>query len=385
MSYVTRRKVTYRSAAFVAAIAISGWSVLAQKDMPPVNDAPNPFQTISNYFKLPAGRDWGSTSAIDIDRDGKSIWVAERCGTNSCNDPATGKMSPLDPILKFDETGKLVKSFGAGMIVFAHGIWVDRDGNIWVTDGNGNMPTPGRGGAARGRGADANAPAPPPPPTPAKPIGHQVWKFSPDGKVLLTLGTAGVTGETPATFNQPSDVITNANGDIFVADGHGGNSNARIVKFDKTGKFLKAWGKKGSGPGEFDIPHSLAFDSKGRLFVADRNNVRLQIFDQEGTFIDQWYQFSRISGIFINKNDMLYAVDSESSPTSHPGGWQRGMRIGSVKDGKVQYFIPDPQHTDPKTGAPGGTSAAEGVAVDAKGNLYGAEVGPKAVKKYVRK
>ena len=188
-----------------------------------------------------------------------------------------------------------------------------------------------------------------------------------------------VSGPSPATFNQPSDVITNANGDIFVADGHGGNSNARIVKFDKNGKFIKTWGKKGSAPGEFDIPHSLAFDSRGRLFVADRNNVRLQIFDQEGNFIDQWYQFSRISGIFIDKNDMLYAADSESSPTSHPGGWKRGMRIGSARDGKVLYFIPDPQIE------PSGTSAAEGVAVDAKGNVYGAEVGPKAVKKYVKK
>src|SRR5207247_8875348 len=180
-------------------------------------------------------------------------------------DQTTGKMSPLDPILKFDENGNLVKSFGAGMIVFAHGIWVDRDGNIWVTDGNSNQIAPGRG--ARGRGADAAAPAPPPPPKPDKPIGHQVWKFSPDGKVLLTLGTAGVTGETPTTFNAPSDVITNANGDIFVADGHGGNTNARIVTFDKNGKFIKTWGKTGSGPGEFDLPPSVASDSRGRLFV----------------------------------------------------------------------------------------------------------------------
>src|SRR6185503_74111 len=209
MSHRTRLNL-WLGASVVAVIAVWGWQVQAQKDMPPTNDAPNPYQTVSDYFKLPAGRTWGSTSAIDVDKDGKSIWVAERCGANSCNDPATGKMSPLDPILKFDETGKLVKSFGAGMIVFAHGIHVDRDGNIWVTDGNGNMPQPGRG---RGRG-DANAPPPPPPPKPDKLIGHQVWKFSPEGKVLLTLGTAGVPGDGPNQFNQPSDVITNANGDI---------------------------------------------------------------------------------------------------------------------------------------------------------------------------
>ncbi len=137
--------------------------------------------------------------------------------------------------------------------------------------------------------------------------------------------------------------------------------------------------RAGSAPGEFRTPHSLAFDSRGRLFVADRGNVRLQIFDQEGKFLDEWKQFSRSSGIFIDKNDMLYSADSESSEASHPGGWKRGMRIGSAKDGKVLYFIPDPETQ------PTGTSAAEGVAVDALGNIYGAEVGPKAVKKYVKK
>jgi sugar lactone lactonase YvrE len=368
MLRVTRSSL---AAGVVALVVLSPWTANAQKDMPPTNDLPNPYQTISGYFKLPGGRTWGSTSAIEIDKDGKSIWVAERCGANSCFDATTGKMSPLGPILKFDENGNLVKSFGAGMLVFPHGISVDRDGNVWVTDGQSNQPT-----AGRGRGADANAPAPP---RPEKPIGHQVFKFSPEGRVLLTLGEAGVAGDGPNQFNQPSDVITNANGDIFVADGHGGNSNARIVKFDRNGKFIKAWGKMGSGPGEFNIPHSLAFDSRGRLFVADRGNVRLQIFDQDGKFLDQWYQFSRISGIYIDKNDVLYAADSESSPTSHPGGWKRGMRIGSVRDGKVLYFIPDPD-----TNATG-TSAAEGVAVDAKGNIYGAEVGPRAVKKYIKK
>src|SRR5713101_3125589 len=337
--------------AIAAGFATSAGTAYTRNQVQPVNDLPNPYQTVENWAKMPEGRTWGATSAVEIDPDGKSIWVAERCGANSC----AGSNLPV--VLKFDETGKLVKSFGAGMFIFPHGIHVDRGGNVWVTDG---VPPGAANPAAAGKG-------------------HIVVKFSPEGKVLLTLGKVGVAGDGPDTFNQPSDVITNTNGDIFVADGHGGNSNARIVKFDKNGKFIKTWGKKGSAPGEFDIPHSLAFDSRGRLFVADRNNVRLQIFDQEGSFIDQWYQFSRISGIFIDKNDMLYAADSESSPTSHPGGWRRGMRIGSAKDGKVLYFIPDPQ------AEPSGTSAAEGVAVDAKGNVYGAEVGPKAVKKYVKK
>jgi sugar lactone lactonase YvrE len=361
---------------FVAVLAMSGWRALAQATLPPVNDRPNPYQTVENYFKLPAGRTWGSTSAVEIDKDGRSIWVAERCGTNSCADPATGKMSPLDPVLKFDASGKLVKSFGAGMIAFAHGIHVDRDGNIWVTDASDNRPRPSRGAAA----------GTPPPAPPAKLVGHQVIKFSPDGKVLMTIGKAGVAGDPPEALTEPNDVVVAPNGDIFVAEGHAGqNANAppdtvaRISKFTKDGKFIKSFGKLGSAPGEFRTPHSLAFDSRGRLFVADRGNVRLQIFDQDGKFLDDWKQFSRLSGIFIDKNDMLYGVDSESSETSHPGGWKRGMRIGSAKDGKVLYFIPDPE-----TNATG-TSAAEGVAVDAQGNVYGAEVGPKAVKKYVKK
>jgi sugar lactone lactonase YvrE len=341
----------------------------------PVNDRPNPYQTISDYFKLPQGRTWGSTSAVDIDKDGRSIWVGERCGQNSCADPATGAMSPLDPVLKFDATGKLVKSFGAGMIVFAHGIHVDKDGNVWVTDANDNRPRPARGAA----------PGTPAPPAPAKLVGHQVIKFSPDGKVLMTLGKAGVAGNPPDALTEPNDVVTNAAGEIFVAEGHSGqNANAapgtvaRISKFTKDGKFVKSWGQLGTAPGQFKTPHGLAFDSQGRLFVADRGNVRLQLFDQEGKFLTETKAFSRLSGIFIDKNDLLYGADSESSATSNPG-WKRGMRVGSAKDLTVQYFIPDPE-----TQATG-TSAAEGVAVDAQGNIYGAEVGPKAVKKYVKK
>ena len=368
-------------AVVVAVVAMSGWRAFAQATVAPTNDLPNPYQTIENHFKLPEGRMWGSTSAVDIDKDGRSVWVAERCGVNSCADAATGKMSPLDPILKFDASGKLVTSFGAGMIAFAHGIHVDRDGNVWVTDANDNRPRPARGAAA----------GTPPPAPPAKLVGHQVIKFSPDGKVLMTLGKAGVAGNPPDALTEPNDVITALNGDIYVAEGHAGqNANAppdtvaRISRFTKDGKFVTSFGKLGSAPGEFRTPHALAFDSRGRLFVADRGNVRLQIFDQDGKFLEETRQFSRLSGIFIDKNDVLYGADSESSLTSHPGGWKRGIRIGSAKTLKVTSLIPDPENSDPaKTTA--GTSAAEGVAVDAAGNIYGAEVGPKAVKKYTKK
>jgi len=198
----------------------------------------------------------------------------------------------------------------------------------------------------------------------------------------MSLGKAGVAGDGPDTFNQPSDVIVAPNGDIFVADGHGDDGNNRIVKFDKNGTFIKEWGKTGYGPGEFRDPHALAFDSQGRLFVGDRANSRIQIFDQDGKWLATWTQFSRPSGIYIDKNDTIYVADSESNATwSGHVGWKRGIRIGSVKDGFVKYFIPDPVPDQDKSG----TSGAEGVAADAEGNVYGAEVGPKALKKYVKK
>jgi NHL repeat len=368
---------------------------VAQDAGQPTNDAPNNYNTIKDYFKLPEGRTWGSTSAVDIDKDGTSIWVAERCGPhtpsgNSCLDRTTGKMSDLPSVLKFDSSGKLVKSFGAGLLIFPHGIHVDKDGNVWVTDGQDDAPVPARGAGGAGRGAAGAeggrgaAPAGPIGPRPGATHGNQVFKFSPDGKVLLTLGKPGGAA-SPDYFYQPNDVITAPNGDIFVSEGHGAGNN-RVLKFDKTGKFIKEWGKLGTGPGEFDQPHALAFDSKGQLYVGDRNNNRVQVFDQNGKYITEYKQWSRPSGIFI-KNDILYSADSESESVSQNHyGWKRGIRWGSLKDGKIVGFIPDPETGSNKDATPfRGTSAAEGVAVDKDGNIYGAEVGPKAVKKYVKK
>ena len=412
--------------AVVGFVVGSGWHARAQapaygQSMPPLNDLPNPYQTINpraadgshpEYFKMPAGRKWGSTAGVDIDRDGKTVWIIDRCGANSCYDAASGKMSDLDPILHFDENGKLIKSFGAGLVVFPHGLFVDRDGNVWVTDGNDNRPGQGRGapgatggaagggrgaGAGAARGAGAGAPGAPPAEGgrgrgPAGPVGaaagatkgHQVFKFDKDGKLLLTLGKPGGAAD-PDFFYQPNDVLVAPNGDIFVSEIHGAGGGV-IYKFDKTGKFLSKWGSPtgaaSTTPGELNIPHALAMDSRGRLFVASRGNNRIEIFDQNGKFIDQWFQFSRPSGVFIDKDDNIYVADSESganNTTSHPGGWLRGIRIGSAKDGVVKAFIPDPEpeHT--------GTSSAEGVAVDSRGVIYGAEVGQMDVKKYVKK
>jgi len=322
--------------AVLAGLVLSGGTAHVRAQAP--NSQPNPYLAVDNFFKFPEGRKVGSTAGIDIDHDGASVWVFERCGAATCEG------SSVAPLVKFDSSGKIVKSLGAGMFIYPHGIHVDRDGNIWVSDGRGS----------NGKG-------------------QQVFKLNPDGKVLLTLGTAGVAGQGPDAFNQPSDIAISTNGDIFVADGHGGETNARIVKFTKDGKFIKTWGKKGPGPGEFDTPHNLAFDSRGRLFVADRGNSRIQIFDQDGKFLEEWKQFGRPSGIYIDRNDTLYAADSESDDKRNPG-WKRGIRIGSARDGKVEAFILDP---DPN-------GSQEGVAADAKGNVFGSLTGGMALKKYVK-
>jgi hypothetical protein len=338
-------RATFAAAMAIVAVTAGVWSgtALAQSALVPINSAPDPYRTIADWAKMPAGRTWGSAAGVAVDRH-DNIWVAERCGANSCAG------SDLAPILEFDPSGKLVKSFGAGMFVFPHGITVDRSDNVWVTDA---------------LGKDGK--------------GQQIFKFSPDGKVLLTLGKAGVAGTGPDEFNQPSAVAIAANGDIFVADGHGGESNARIVKFTKDGAFIKTWGKKGTAPGDFDVPHCATFDSKGRLFVCDRNNNRIQIFDQDGKYIAEMKQYSRPSSIVIDKNDVIYVADSESESVSkNHDGWKRGIRIGNLKDGSVTAFIPDPNVVAT------GTSSAEGIAVDSKGVIYGAEVGQKDLKRYVK-
>jgi DNA-binding beta-propeller fold protein YncE len=325
----------------------------------PVNHLPNPYETVRNWGTLPAGRTWGSVSAVDVDPDGKHIWAGDRCGTNSCAG------STLDPIVKLDPSGKVVAAFGAGQIIWPHGMDVDRQGNVWVADA--------RVATAAELKQFPNAAG----------KGNTVIKFSPQGKVLLTLGTPGVAGDPPKAFTEPNDVLVAPDGSIFVAEAHNAQfldkpdqpgAIGRISKFAADGKYIKSWGTFGFGTGEFRGPHSLAMDSQGRLFVADRGNRRIQIFDQEGKHLATWYQFSRISGLHIDGNDTLYAIDSESDDNYNPG-WRKGLRVGSARTGEVWFFTPE--HMSARASGMGGYgSMGEGVTVDAQGNVYAGEVGP---------
>lgn len=324
----------------------------------PINGLPNPYETVRNFGTLPDGRKWGSVSAVAIDIDGKSLWAGDRCGTNSCAG------STVNPIVKLDPTGKVVAQFGAGLILWPHGIDVDTQGNVWVADARAATPDELK------KFPDAAG------------KGHTVLKFSPQGKLLLTLGTPGTAGAPPNAFTEPNDVVVAPDGSIFVAEAHndqyldqGATTGVgRISKWSPDGKLIKTFGTYGYAPGQFRGAHALAFDSKGRLFVADRGNRRIQIFDQNGTHLDTWYQFSRISGLAIAADDTLYAIDSESDDNYNPG-WRKGLRVGSARTGEVWYFVPE--HVSKQASGMGGYgSMGEGVTVDAQGVVYAGEVGP---------
>ena len=269
------------------------------------------YEKVEGWAKLPAEMEWGQVISVDMAPDG-SMWALHRA------EP---------PILKFDAEGNVIKTFGDGLFVRPHGFHVDSEGFIWASD------------QLDGDG-----------------MGHQVFKFNQDGEVVMTLGTRGVPGDGPDTFNGPTDIVVAPNGDIFVTDGH---FNNRVVKFNSDGTFIKSWGSKGTEPGQFDLPHSIAIDSQGRLFVGDRANARIQIFDQDGNFLEEWDQFGMVSGIIITPDDTIYVADYQQ---------EEALLIGSAEDGSIHTRI------EPVL--------AEGIAIDRMGNVYAAEVAGRILTKF---
>ncbi len=349
-----KRHAILLSAALLAMpFAAAAQALPPDRPKSPPNPATNRYVEAPGFFKLPAGRKMGASSAVRGDSKG-NIWVVDRCAANSC----VG--SKLTPIMQFDGKGNFIKSFGAGLLQFPHGFTIDSKDHLWITDG---VPPDGKGTQ-----------------------GHTVLEFGPDGKLLRTLGKPGVRGGAPNLFTEPNAVLVTPDGTIYVAEGHtrGSKNTPHIIKFNSSGKFIKQWGTPGTRPGQLGMPHTLAMDSKGRLYVGDRDNNRIQIFDQDGKLLGQMVQFGRPSGIAIDRNDMIYVTDSESKNKNeygHNPGWKRGIRIGSLKDGIVTDFIPD-SFADAEGSS---TSGGEGVWADGKGAVFSARVGQQDVVKFVKR
>ena len=297
----------------VAALAAGFGAVANAQDT--VEFRSDKYTHVDGWAKLPSHIDWGNVISVEPDPDGEHVWAFHRA------EP---------PILKFDPDGNLIKSFGDGMFVRPHGFHMSHDGYLWATDQS------GRDGK-----------------------GHQVFKFNRDGELLMTLGKAGVGAEGPDTFNGPTDVAVADNGDVFITDGH---FNNRVVKYSKDGTFIKAWGRTGTGPGEFDLPHSIAIDSQGRVFVGDRSNARIQIFDKDGNFLEQWDQFGMVSGIYITDDDIVYVADYQQ---------HKALLVGNAKDGSITSRI------EPVI--------AEGIMVDKHGSIFAGEVAGNILRKFAKK
>jgi DNA-binding beta-propeller fold protein YncE len=357
--------------ATVATVAACGLAARAQeKEYPKPTELPNPYRLVAGWptlSKTMNGGHWGEVIRVVVDPKGH-VWVFQRCfnvvppGSATCIN--RGPENP--PILEFDASGKLLKSFGAGLFAYPHGFTLDREGNIWASDVNDEETVLGMS-AKNAEGVI---------------MGQEVVKLNPDGKVLMTLGKEGVAGNDPDTFDRPTGVAIAPDGDIFVSDGHYPNKHdsARVLKFSKDGKFIKAWGRKGSAPGEFDEPHDIFVGgSQERVYVADRRNRRVQVFDQDGNFIAAWKQFGQPSSVFVGKDDTIYVGASFPDPNAKKGEL-RGIVIGDAKDGSLKAFIPDPSDLDKVIM---GTSAS-GITADDKGTIYAADVGTHNLRKYVR-
>jgi DNA-binding beta-propeller fold protein YncE len=356
-----------------SAFAIATFGIVGQAQQtryPKPTELPNPYRLVEGWPTLPKsmnGGRWGEVIRVHVASDG-NIWVFHRCFNTAPPGHATciGRIDSNPPILEFDPSGKLLKSFGVGLFAYPHGFTIDGDGNLWVSDVNDEATVLGMSA----KNADGVV------------RGQEVLKLSPAGKVLMMIGKEGMSGNGPDAFDRPTGVAVAPNGDVFVTDGHMPNdhNSARVVKFSKDGRFIKSWGHKGAAPGDFDEPHDIFVGgSQGHVYIADRRNNRIQVFDQDGNFITAWKQFGQPSSVFVGKDDSIYVGASFPDPAAEKGEL-RGIVVGNAKDGSLKAFIPDP--ADPDKLDVGTT--ASGIAADDKGTIYAADVAAHNLRKYIK-
>jgi DNA-binding beta-propeller fold protein YncE len=285
------------------------------------------YVAVANPLPVPDAAAMGASSDVAFDSKGH-LYVLSR-GTK--------------PLTEFDENGKFIRAFGDGLFTRSHGIRIDKDGNIWATD-----------------------------------VGaHTVMKISPQGEVLLTLGTKGKAGEWNEAagsqlFNEPNDIVFGANGDLFITQGHtpgAGKGDPRVLKFDKNGKFIKTWGGKGTEPGKFDVAHGIAIDAKGLLWVTDRENQRIQVFDQDGKYIRE-VKYAGLPCSLDIGSQYMYMVNGFA-----------GQLLRMDLDGKVLAAVGKPG----PAGSVGEFGEAHFIAVSPKGEIYVADSVNRAVQKFVKK
>jgi DNA-binding beta-propeller fold protein YncE len=293
------------------------------------------YQVDASWPRRPAGSEWGAVPGIAVDaRD--QVYVYTR-----------GK----PPVQVYDAAGNFVRAWGDQEVVSAHHIKIDHEGMVWLADiGN-----------------------------------HTIMQFSPEGRLLRTLGTKGEKGNDETHLNMPTDMAVAPSGDVFVSDGYGNN---RIVHFDKYGKFVKSWGRLGTAAGEFSIPHAIALDSQGRLYVADRNNVRVQVFNQEGKFLEEWRNVITPWGFWVSKKDEIWVCGSSPMPWREsdqvlgcPPKDQVFMKFNAA--GKLLELFTIPKGADGQE-QPGDLNWVHALAVDSKGNIYAGDIIGKRAQKFVR-
>jgi DNA-binding beta-propeller fold protein YncE len=294
------------------------------------------YEVDPNWPQRPENVAWGATPGVAVDRE-DNVWIFTRA---------------TPPVQVYRPDGTFVRAWGEQIVGKAHQIKFDHQGNVWLADA-GN---------------------------------HVVMQFTPEGKLLKTLGTRGQPGCDESHFDRPTDMVVAPDGEVFVSDGYG---NARVVQFDAQGHFVRSWGKLGTGPGEFSIPHAIVMDSKGRLYVADRNNARIQVFDREGRFLEQWRNLLVPWSFCMTADDEIWTCGSspmvwrpEDKVLGCPPKDQLFMRLDT--SGRVLQLWTVPKGEDGQE-KPGELNWLHSLALDSQGNIYAVDIIGERAQKFVRK